>query len=400
MNVCLPKDEYCAHARSWPSHTRWAPYDYVVLFGRKQKPAPALTAPTAEQLPEILISALKGSELESFVIAPGDHIIFQTDGVTQLSLSRDNRLINDELLNVVRQMRRDGINKRENLETAIGPVGSGKRSLHVTASRLNDANWIIVYIVDESEQKRIEAVRRDFVANVSHELKTPIGAISLLSEAILGAKDDPEAVARFASRMQTEAERLTSLVQEIINLSRLQAEDSLGEAELVPVDKIISEAIFQTQPIADARKIEISAKNDLQCIVRGNRSQLVMAIHNLIENAVNYSPDRTKVSVSTQVVDGIVEIRVTDQGIGIAESEQDRIFERFYRVDPARSRETGGTGLGLSIVKHIAQNHGGEVTVWSRPNVGSTFALRLPLVESTSEKKIQGRSIDERINNS
>ena len=291
-----------------------------------------------QQLPEILIRTLIASEMDSLIVLPGDKVIFQTPGVAELSITKDGRLINEELLSISRQVRRDGVTRRENLEAALGPIGSARRSLHISASRINEEDWVILYIIDESEQKRVEAVRRDFVANVSHELKTPIGAISLLSEALLGAKDDPETVARFASRMQTEAERLSGLVQEIINLSRLQSEDSLGEAETVSISKVISEAVFQSQPHAEARKIEISTQDETKTFVRGNHSQLVMAVHNLIENAINYSPARTKVAVSTNIVDGLVEILVTDQGIGIAEEDQSRIFERFYRVDPARSR--------------------------------------------------------------
>ena len=234
-------------------------------------------------------------------------------------------------------------------------------------------------VSDESEAQRVHDVRRDFVANISHELKTPIGALLLLSEAVLGAKEDPEAVTKFATRMQSEAKRLTDLVQEIINLSRLQDSDPLQVAAELDVQDLINSAIDQSQISADSRAISVSNMPTENLCVLGNREQLIMAIQNLIENAINYSPEGTKVSVTTQVEDSIVNISVADQGIGISEQETERIFERFYRVDPARSRQTGGTGLGLSIVKHVALKHGGEVTVWSAPNVGSTFSLRLPM---------------------
>ncbi|MSY64427.1 MAG: histidine kinase, partial [Actinobacteria bacterium] len=222
-------------------------------------------------------------------------------------------------------------------------------------------------------------IRRDFVANISHELKTPIGALSLLSEAVLGAKDDPEAVVKFATRMQSEAKRLTDLVQEIINLSRVQDSDPLQLAQEVGVEYMIREAIDQCQIAADNRNITVTYSETTPAVVLGDRDQLIMAIHNLVENAINYSPENTKVSISTTIENGVINIAVTDQGIGISETEQDRIFERFYRVDPARSRQTGGTGLGLSIVKHVASKHGGEVKIWSVENVGSTFSLRLPV---------------------
>ena len=241
---------------------------------------------------------------------------------------------------------------------------------------------VLVLVSDESEARRIDAVRRDFVANVSHELKTPIGALGLLSEAILGAKDEPEAVVRFATRMQNESRRLAELVQEIIDLSRLQSSDPLQKAEDVSANEIIREAIDQAQFSSEQRKVSLNLGIVQDAVIVGDRDQLITAVHNLIENAVNYSPENTKVSIVTDLHDGIVDISVTDQGIGIAESELDRIFERFYRVDPARSRMTGGTGLGLSIVKHVALNHGGDVKVWSKVGVGSTFTLQLPVAKS------------------
>jgi two-component system sensor histidine kinase SenX3 len=250
---------------------------------------------------------------------------------------------------------------------------------------LTKDDLVLVLVSDESEAQRVHDVRRDFVANISHELKTPIGALSLLSEAVLGAKDDPESVIKFATRMQSEAKRLTDLVQEIINLSRVQDSDPLQLAQEVGVEYLIREAIDQCQITADNRNITVTYSESTSAVVLGDRDQLIMAVHNLIENAINYSPEGTKVSISTNIENGIIDISVTDQGIGISESEQDRIFERFYRVDPARSRQTGGTGLGLSIVKHVASKHGGEVTLWSVENVGSTFSLRLPIYDLQTE---------------
>jgi two-component system sensor histidine kinase SenX3 len=202
---------------------------------------------------------------------------------------------------------------------------------------------------------------------------------------VLSAKDDPASVTKFASRMQHEAKRLTDLVQEIINLSRLQDSDPLSIAQENSVNDMIQVAVDQCQTIALARKIEVTLADSPDACVLGDPEQITMAIHNLVENAINYSPECTKVSVTTSLEDGIVQVSVTDQGLGIPESDQARIFERFYRVDPARSRETGGTGLGLSIVKHVATKHGGEVKVWSSPNVGSTFALRLPIHANSGE---------------
>lgn len=336
-------------------------------------------SPASIQITPQLAAALRANEDESLVVLPGEIVTFQSEGISTLGIVRDGRLESEELLALVRLVRRSQELKRGNIEIPRGPVGEGKRNLRVTASPLADSGAVIVYINDESEQQRIDAVRRDFVANVSHELKTPIGALMLLSEAVMGAKENPKEVEKFAGKMQSEAKRLSDLVQEIINLSRLQSHDPLAAAYEVEIDEVVQISISQSQSNAESRQIDISYTNNGSGVVIGDRDQLIMAVHNLIENAINYSPGKTKVSVSTEFVDGLIEIKVADQGIGIPESEQERIFERFYRVDPARSRETGGTGLGLSIVKHVARNHGGDVKVWSKPGVGSTFAIRLPL---------------------
>ena len=293
-------------------------------------------------------------------------------------------MVSEELLALVRVVRRTSQLHRGAIELPRGPIGEGKRELTITVAPLNNSGMILVLISDESEYQKVDAIRRDFVANISHELKTPIGALSLLSEAVLGAKNDPEAVVKFASKMQKESRRLTDLVQEIINLSRLQGSDPLISAYAVDVEDIIREAVNQCQTSAEGRNIEIVLGEISNTTILGDRDQLIMAFQNLIENAINYSPENTKVSVSASIIEGLVEISVADQGIGISESELERIFERFYRIDPARSRETGGTGLGLSIVKHVALNHGGDIKVWSKLNVGSTFALRLPIAPDES----------------
>jgi two-component system sensor histidine kinase SenX3 len=295
-----------------------------------------------------------------------------------MGLIKDGRLQSPELIALIRAVRRTGQAQTGKIEIPRGPIGEGMRDLTVKVIALSHSDQIIVLVSDESEAERVHEVRRDFVANISHELKTPIGALSLLSEAVLSAKSDPEAVTKFATRMQHEAKRLTDLVQEIINLSRLQDSDPLQVATELNINDLVREAVDQCETTSEARNIWVTITEGPDAIVLGDREQLIMAIHNLIENAINYSPENTKVSVTTQIEEDIVEISVTDQGIGIPEEELDRIFERFYRVDPARSRETGGTGLGLSIVKHVSTKHGGEVKVWSSPNVGSTFALRLP----------------------
>ena len=339
-----------------------------------------------DELPDILIKTLTSLEVESLVLIPGERILFQSSGISAFGILKDERIINEDLMALIRVVRRTHETHRGSLELARGPIGSGKRELKVSVTPLNEEGMVLILLADESEARRIDAVRRDFVANVSHELKTPIGALGLLSEAILGAKDEPQEVVRFASRMQNEAKRLTDLVQEIIDLSRLQSSDPLQKAFSVEIIDVVREAVDQAQFSSEQRGITIEIGDIENATVIGDREQLITAVHNLVENAVNYSPENTKVSIVTRRNGDLAEISVTDQGIGIAESDLNRIFERFYRVDPARSRMTGGTGLGLSIVKHISLNHGGDVKVWSKVGVGSTFTLQLPIAEDEEGK--------------
>lgn len=331
------------------------------------------------EIPELLIRTLNSLESESLLVLPGEVILHQSEGLINFGVLRDGRITSEDLIALIRGVRRSNEARRGSIEIARGPIGQGKRELKVSVTPLTEDGLILVLISDESEARRIDAVRRDFVANVSHELKTPIGALGLLSEAILGAKNQPDEVVRFATKMQSEAKRLTELVQEIIDLSRLQSSDPLQRAFPVEIEDVIREAVDQAQVSSESRRISIEVGAIQDATVIGDRDQLIAAVHNLVENAINYSPENTKVSVTSKLNSGLIEISVADQGIGIPESELGRIFERFYRVDPARSRATGGTGLGLSIVKHVALNHGGDVKVWSQEGVGSTFSILLPI---------------------
>jgi two-component system sensor histidine kinase SenX3 len=341
-------------------------------FGREEKKESTEISP-------VFFNVLSQLDQDALLIAPGEVVRFATEGIETLNLLKDNRITSPELVALIRVVRRTQQTHTGKIEIPRGPIGEGLRELTVRAIYLADIDNIVVLLSDESEAERVHEVRRDFVANISHELKTPIGALSLLSEAVLSASDDPASVVKFASRMQLEAKRLTDLVQEIINLSRLQDSDPLQIASENVVLELINEAVDLVKTTSEAKGISLSISEIPNVTVLGDGDQLIMAIHNLLENAINYSPNNTNVSISSSIEDDIIEIVVTDQGIGIPESELDRIFERFYRVDPARSRETGGTGLGLSIVKHVASKHGGEIKVWSSPNVGSSFALRLPI---------------------
>ena len=353
-------------------------YDIDMSLARRKLANPE---GSRNELSSGVIAVLETLDSASVVLAPGDGVLYSSAAALQIGLIKDGRLFSEELLALIRVVRRTEQSQQGDVEIPRGPVGEGVKNLLVKVTPLGNEGFILVLADDVSEADRIDAVRRDFVANISHELKTPIGALSILSEAVLQASDDPAMVKHFATKMGETANRLTELVQQIISLSRLQDADPLTDAAAVDIAWAIKSAVDQSQTNADARGIIVSLDAEIEANVFGDREQLVMALHNLIENAINYSPEKTKVIISARVIGKLVEIVVKDQGIGIAERDQERIFERFYRVDPARSRETGGTGLGLSIVKHVVANHGGDISVWSQVGEGSTFTLRLPLID-------------------
>lgn len=357
-------------------------YDKSVIRRRRQEiESPVESASAWVVLPEVL-DLLQVIDAEYLILAPGEMVLHSSERSSALSLVRDGRVNSDQILQLVRAVRRSREYQEATLAIPRGPIGEGAHDLLVRVTPLGNQGLIVVLIFDDSEFRRLDAIRRDFVANISHELKTPIGALSILSEAVLGASDDPASVTKFATRMQIEATRLSDLVQEIIDLSRLQGDDPLKRAKLIDLSAIIANAIDGSRMAADARGIDLVCSDLASCLILGDQRQINMAVSNLIENAINYSPDRTRVAISLKKEGALVELSVSDQGIGIPEKDVERIFERFYRVDPARSRATGGTGLGLSIVKHVVTNHGGDVSVWSREGAGSTFTIRLPLATS------------------
>ncbi|MFF3664011.1 sensor histidine kinase [Microtetraspora malaysiensis] len=318
------------------------------------------------------------------VLDRDDRVLRASSAARAFGLVRGESLMAAELLALARKVRRDGEIRESEIETAGRRFGQESTTFAVRVAPLGSHGQVLVLAEDQTESRRVEAVRRDFVANVSHELKTPVGALSLLAETIQDAADDPEAVTRFAGRMQHEAARLTYLVQDLITLSRIQGADPIPTPDAVAVDDVVHEAIDRCNTKASAKNITLVAGGREGLRTWGDEDLLVTALHNLIDNAVAYSPEHTRVVVSVRPVGDSVEVSVSDQGIGIPEFAQERIFERFFRVDTARSRATGGTGLGLAIVKHVAAAHSGEVTVWSKEGSGSTFTLRLPAFGGTA----------------
>lgn len=351
------------------------------LLRKKTAPSQADTFATA-QVREVLTVL----EIAAVIFGPANRVDYFTPASVVLGVVRDEKVVGDSLLALIRKARKTGLPQSGQIEVPRGPIGEGTRKLSVEVAFLDSPETVIATFTDESEAERIDAVRRDFVANISHELKTPISALRTLSEAVLVASEDPQ-VNKFSTMMQSQVDRLSTLVQEIIDLSRLQDADPLLDAVQVDIDEAVNEAIDQCQVLAQTREIELIRGEAVAVSAVGDRTHLIMAFHNLIENAINYSPDNTRVSINTSVQNNIVEISVIDQGVGISETDQKRIFERFYRVDPARSRVTGGTGLGLAIVKHVVGNHGGEISVWSSAGVGSTFTIRLPIADDGSDEE-------------
>jgi len=321
-----------------------------------------------------VIAVLRSSGI---VVDSSDRVVNNSPPAVAHGLVRDHELVHPELLHLARAVRRDGVIREAELDLRKG-IGPGRLVVAARVAPLG-ADHVLLLVEDRSKAARVEEIRRDFLANVSHELKTPVGGIALLSEAILDAHDDPEAVARFAKRISVESNRLTRLVKEIVELSRLQGADVVDDPALIDVADCARDALDQSRLLAEESGIDVAVSCEDGCLVWGDAQLVTTAVANLIGNAIAYSDDGTRVAVSVRrSTDGLVEIAVTDQGLGIEPEEQQRIFERFYRVDTARSRATGGTGLGLAIAKHVVDNHGGTVSVWSEPGRGSTFTIRLP----------------------
>jgi len=339
---------------------------------------PAEPAPASEAA---AVLATVASTLETGVILlDDDDVLLANEAAIALRVVWSKELTSRALSRIAREARREGVRITRDVDL---PWGASSRAVHAVAAPVPGTAHVVLLLTDLQEARRLEAVRRDFIANVSHELKTPIGAMLLLAEALRDAADDPVALKHFTDRLLHEAGRMSRLVQELLDLSRLQGGEPLPGLEPVQVADIIADAADPLQVRAEAAGIELEIGATEGLSVLGDQRQLVTALTNLIENAIAYSSAGAKVGIGArrqldEAGTETVEISVSDEGVGIEKADQERVFERFYRVDTARSRATGGTGLGLAIVKHIMNNHGGRVTVWSRIGVGSTFTLHLP----------------------
>ena len=353
---------------------------------------PTARPPVGPALAELVLDALGEGVV---VVDRGDDVLLANPAARSLGALNGDRLSSEGLRRVAHEALDAAETRQVSLELPYGFLGRELVSVSVSAVPVGPVvagrvDAVVLLVADMTETRRLEAVRRDFVANVSHELKTPVGALTLLAEAVQQASDDPEAVQRFSARMQHEGQRLGRLVGELIALSRVQGADALPELSPVSVQSLLTDAVDRTRLVADKAGITLATAVEPGLMVLGDESQLSTAVGNLADNAIAYSPGGTRVVLTGRLIPGTragedwVEIVVADQGIGIADTDLDRIFERFYRVDPARSRATGGTGLGLAIVKHVVTNHGGSVEAWSSEGAGSTFTIRLRAAPSAA----------------
>jgi two-component system sensor histidine kinase SenX3 len=353
---------------------------FVLVLTRDNRKKQLEVIEAERSIPEGAVEILDLLTNAGVILNGSNTVVRATNGALALGLVQNRLLIHSELVRLVELVRGTGKNHEIEAELSTGLRGE-TIWVQARAARMENNN-VMLLVEDRTEAKRLEDTRRDFVANISHELKTPIGAIGLLAEALQDATDDPAMVTKFAGNLYKESRRLGSLVQEIIQLSRLQSAELSKTGDLVDLEGIVHESVERNQVIAEAKNISLEVNAPSGIVVYGDHEMLTMAVKNLIENAILYSGDDSSVGIGLRENAGVAEIAVTDHGVGIAPEDQERIFERFYRVDPSRSRETGGTGLGLAIVKHVAANHRGEIKLFSQVGLGSTFTLRLPLADT------------------
>jgi two-component system, OmpR family, sensor histidine kinase SenX3 len=349
-----------------------------LLVGRayRQDLAEELEAATSQ---DTVADTLEVLSTPAILLDGVNTITSATESAVALGFKQDAVLTQPELLQLAKKTRKKGEASSEQLEISVG-LTAEKLFVNVRAGLLNDGK-VLIAIEDLTESKRLDDTRRDFIANISHELKTPIGAISLLSEALIDSVDDPEVTKKFSTDLHREAGRLANLVQDIIELSRLQGTEVDRNGQIVDMASVVEEAVDRNQVLAAQRKVKVKVDTKNAIEVLGDRELLVTAIKNLVENAILYSDEGSQVGIGLRQKHGIAAVAVADSGVGIAPEHQDRIFERFYRADPSRSRQTGGTGLGLAIVKHVALKHRGEVQLFSQPGLGSTFTFRIPVAK-------------------
>ena len=350
---------------------------------RKERALLELKPSVNEQLPVLPVDAiLDALPLGVVVVNSNGREQFRNAAARDSSVARHEVVLIDAVIERLARSAVAGEAATEQMELVGPPV----RVLVVSAIPSTSTGAVIT-VEDITERWRLDQVRTDFVANVSHELKTPVGAISVLAEILEGEIED-ETAKNLVRRMVMESHRMASTIDDLLELSRIQLG---GEMTFSPVDvnEVAAEAIERSRPSAHKNKVSVQLmRSDSDCTISGDRFQILSAVGNLVDNAIKYSEEDGEVTISVVSQGDVVVINVVDRGIGIPVASLDRIFERFYRVDRARSRDTGGTGLGLAIVRHVVTNHGGEVNVRSREGEGSTFSLSLPRQRPISDGTI------------
>lgn len=354
----------------------WATYAF--LYTERQRRREVIYPPASEDIHVLATSILDAIPQDYIILDRDNRVERASTRAYSYGIVREDQIVRNQMRDIVTATRQDGLIHVQEIRMSRSMLEQELESRLVTRCSPMSAGRILLLFEDNTAQSRLEETRRDFTANVSHELKTPIGAISLLAETLHDNAEDPEAVRHFSERLSKEASRLGQLVQDIIELSRLQAGDALSTSDLVSIDDVVSESVDRMRIEAEDRGIRLVSGGVHGLTVYGDRKLLVTAVRNLLDNAVRYSHRNTQVSLGVSLRDGLVSLAVVDQGEGIVPEQRERIFERFYRGDQSRSRESGGSGLGLSIVKHVVADHGGRVTLWSAPGQGSTFTILLP----------------------
>jgi two-component system sensor histidine kinase SenX3 len=357
----------------------------VIALERSAADASEAAARAREQRERL--AAVLSSSVEGVIVVDADGVeVFRNAAAERFRRARHSDAVAERTIGKLLDAARSGVASERDLEL-FGPPRS---ALHLRGIPLfdgEDALGAAVFVLDISGTHRADSVRRDFVANVSHELKTPIGALELLAET-LASETDPDVTRPLAERMVKEAERLGRIVDDLLDLSLIETQEA-PLRETVPLAPLVDEAIDRNRPAAATAGIELSVRDTTSGVrIECDRRQVVSALANLVENAIKYSEPSGNVSIDIDADGTNAVISVRDEGIGIPSRDVERIFERFYRVDQARSRATGGTGLGLAIVRHVASAHGGEVTVESVEGEGSTFTFALPVATGVSDKEV------------
>jgi two-component system sensor histidine kinase SenX3 len=330
----------------------------------------AVVSDADDEVTQLLGEAVDHLEIGVVIAAPSGSILYRNSTAEAFAGTHLGLLLDEHLSSLLTQTRNGAGAQR-----VVDLHGPPRLWLELSADPMPNGGAVVT-LRDVSERVRTDAMRTDFVTNISHELKTPVGAVAVLAEALMD-ETDPEVVHRLTDHLVEESHRAVRTIDDLLRLSQIESTRPVDTP--VSVHAVVESALARGRSVDGGRGVEISAfdpPDDLW--IRGDERQLLSAVGNLVENAVKYSHPGGSVQVRTRVDGTAVEIMVADQGVGIPSRDLDRVFERFYRVDKARSRETGGSGLGLSIVRHVATNHGGEVQVSSQEGEGSTFVLRLP----------------------